>query len=260
MVAILGQPRSGKSFGNMMIGEMVDINGFTADNVAFIPQDYIDLIRKKKEGSYIVFDEPGAEWSNRRFMSVANILLNSTHITFGSRLINVGWAMPSLKNVDVTAERLVNYVFTTLLPPYPRGTAKLYESWMDSYEGTSGRKYLGTVFFFPPFKDNPEELKKYLQKKSEYQDKRYEEYYISFAEKAGKSTGAKLSKDETMEIAKSIADNPAKFVNKSSINEDLISMEMNISKPDAKNVKILAERLLRQKGIRLKDMIKRGEN
>ena len=162
---------------------------FGHNHVAFLPQEYLNQIRTKKAGCLILFDEPGAEWSARRFMSVSSQLLNATHITFGSKLINVAWAVPVLNMQDVMAQRLLNYLFT-MSARGPRGNARFYYHWVDSRIGKYGDTQIGWTHIEPPYYGRDEEMKEYAEMKKQYQDKSYEKYYKEFELSAKEKTSA----------------------------------------------------------------------
>jgi hypothetical protein len=256
MVAALGRPRSGKSMSLLTMGEMCDArHDFDTSHVAFYPQDYIYKISTFKRGCFVVFDEPGAEWSARRFMSIQNIMLGATHITFGSRLINVGWAVPVLKMQDVTAARLMNFFHIMQLPPHPVGTARFFRNWVDEYTGKTGRELLGYIAFAMPFQLHPEERKKYEQMKKDYQDKSYEEYYIRFAEQSkGRSASGKLSLEEMREIAKEIIKTPRKYIVAGKIRAELIQADHNLRQTEARQIKLMVEKYFADHHIDIREL------
>jgi hypothetical protein len=179
--AFLGEPRSSKSNDATVLGESVSQNAlFRAKDITFLPRDYIRSIIDAKPGDYRQFDEPGAEWGARAFMSVKNKMLNATHITFGSKLITVGWAVPVLTMEDKIGRQLINYVFVTRNTG-PKGITKFYQNWVNPYTGRTGRTGLGTCWWAKRFSDRPEEEKEYLEMKRQYQDEQYAKYYTDFA-------------------------------------------------------------------------------
>ena len=232
MTASAGPLRSGKSVSQQSLGEEADANGwqkeiqngvkvedipphllipqadggykvydpcFDHKHITFLPQDYLKAIRNARPGCYIIFDEPGAEWSARRFMSIKNQLLNSTHITFGSKLVNVGWAVPVLQFQDINSVRLVNYLFLMTLSK--RGSGRFYQNWVNPRTGKWGSEKKGWVHFYRPFQDRPEETKEYLEMKRQYQDSSYEKYYAEF-EKSDKSEKGVEDEEKKVDLDK----------------------------------------------------------
>ena len=59
MTCCVGEPRAGKTWAQIVLGENNDQNNrsdpghFGPDHIAFLPQDYIDKLRKFKKGCYI---------------------------------------------------------------------------------------------------------------------------------------------------------------------------------------------------------------
>lgn len=181
MIVSIGDPRSGKSEDEKAQGEEYSLNRpFKAKDITFLPTDYIQALMRGVAGDFVLFDEPGAEWGARNFMSVENKMLNATHITFGSKLVNVGWAVPVLKMQDVVSRMLVRYVLYHR-GDGPKGIAAFYRNWVNHYTGKTGRTRLGTIWFARAFQDRPEEAKEYDEMKQQYQDKSYERYYRDFA-------------------------------------------------------------------------------
>jgi hypothetical protein len=177
----LGEPRSSKSNDATVLGENVSQSGpFRAKDITFLPRDYIKSIITAQPGDYRQFDEPGAEWGARAFMSVKNKMLNATHITFGSKLIMVGWAVPVLTMEDKIGRQLINYAFVTRNTG-PKGITRFYQCWVNPYTGKTGRTGLGTIWWARRFQDRPEEEKEYLEMKKQYQDEQYAKYYLDFA-------------------------------------------------------------------------------
>jgi hypothetical protein len=183
MTVSLGPPRSGKTTSQIDIGWMAKSKKygiFNAKDVTFLPRDYVGALASGQPGEYKVFDEPGAEWNNRDFARVENKMLNATHITMGSKYINVGWAVPVLLLQDKVSRMLVNYTFK-FRGSGRKGMCRFYQNWVDAFTGKTGRTRLGGIHFAPAWQDNPEELKEYEEMKKHYQDTRYEHYIKEFA-------------------------------------------------------------------------------
>ena len=225
MTASLGYPRRGKSNSQFVVGESVDVNGcFGHTHITFLPGDYIKAIRDAKPGCYIVFDEPGAEWSARSFMSIANQMLNATHITFGSKLVNVGWAVPVMKMQDVNTMRLLTYFFW-MLPKGPKGIAKFYTAWVNAYTGKPGRTGEGKVQFGRAFQDKPEEAKEYNEMKQQYQDSSYERYYKEFQSQVEDDAKEGKKPKDLQELVQVALTDKTVLNSRGRIDRDLVSMK-----------------------------------
>ena len=197
MVVFIGPPRTGKTEDASTDGENCSQNRpFRARDINFLPYDYVGALKRGAVGDQVNFDEPGAEWGNRAFATASNKMLNATHVTFGSKLIFVDWAVPVLKMQDVQARMLVNFTFT-LRDTGPRGIARLAKNWVNGFTGKFGRTNLGSCWFAAAWQGRPEERKEYLEMKAQYQDSRYERYFNEFAK----------ADDEFKEKSKTSTDN-----------------------------------------------------
>lgn len=257
-VLAVGPPRRGKSYSLMTLGGQVDArHDFDHTHITFIPQDYLNKIKTMRKGEFVILDEPGAEYSARRFASLANQLMSATMITMGSRLVNVGLAVPSAKMIDINAIRLAAYSLKILKAPFPKGTAILSSHSTDEYTGKPYRYRLGIASFAIPFQDNPDELKHYEEMKRQYQDDRYDEYWQRFEDEA---TGRdekekKLGPQELSEIGKRVADKPLRYSitdkkGNSKLAPLLIAKGENIKEADAKKVVVFVEKFLQDRGLR----------
>lgn len=224
---------------------------FDHKHVSFLPQDYLKAIRTSSPGEYILFDEPGAEASARRFMTIKNQLLNRTIITFRSLKIGTGWAVPILNLQDITANRLVNFLF--IMSPNEPGSARFYSSWTNPRTAQTGATQYGWTHFMPPFQDRPEEMKEYLEMKYQYQSSSYDKYYKEFETMEKKESGEDDEEEEINlnEIVKKVlADivtyrTPKGLVNKSMVR--VMFPELKNYQADA--VKALVERDLTQQRV-----------
>jgi hypothetical protein len=181
MTAFVGPPRSGKSDESSADGENSSQNKpFRARDITFLPQDYMRALGRSTVGDQVNFDEPGAEYGNRSFATVSNKMLNATHVTFGSKLISVDWAVPVLKMQDLQSRMLVNFVFM-LKDSGMRGFSKLNKNWVNGYTGKAGRTGLGYCWWAQAWAGRPEEKKEYVEMKDQYQDSRNEKHYKEFS-------------------------------------------------------------------------------
>lgn len=214
MFAATGRVRSGKSNTVTCIGEEMSLNRpLRARDITFWPPDYIADLQRKSFGDFAQFDEPAAEWNNRDFMSAKNKMLNATHVIFGSIGITVGWALPSLGNIDKGARELVTYIFE-MNGRGNRGRARFYETWMNRFSGKVGRKRLGSIWFGRAWQGRPEEAKEYGEIKRQYQDEHFSKSLHEFAEDDDQyqDKAAELSKKKD-EAVKAILGNLTSYTN-----------------------------------------------
>ena len=231
---------------------------FDHKHVTFLPQHYLHSIRHGKPGEYLLYDEPGAESSARRFMTIRNQLLNKTIITFRSLKISTGWAVPILNLQDITANRLVNYLF--VMSPNEPGSARFYSSWTNPRTAQTGALQIGWVHFSPPFQDRPEELKEYLELKKQYQDSSYDKYYKEFEQMEKKESGEEEEEEKVdiEAIVKEILASPDDYKTpKGLISEEMVKFyheDKGLKVHDVKVIKTLVEREMRKN--RLTDLNK----
>lgn len=239
MCAWIGDLGSGKSTSNSTTGENVTVTGeFRARDISFLPMDYIYAINHATAGQYKQFDEPGAEWGARNFMTVENKMLNATHITFRSKQINVGWSVPVLKMQDITSRMLIKYVFT-MRETGPKGMSRFYKNWVDHYSGKTGRTRLGTIWFAKAWQDRPEEEKEYLEMKRQYQDSSYEKYYKEFAKMDDENKDkVKEAQDAVDKAIAAVTKNPTAYLNsKGKVDRDYLRREFReLTTADARYV------------------------
>lgn len=236
MLVYIGDPRSGKSNSASLTGEEMSLNRpFSAKDIAFLPQDYIHRLSVGTPGDYVEFDETAAEYSNRDAMTRRNKMLNATHVTFGSKYITVGWALPVLQMQDAQSRMLVRYVFEHA-GEGPRGRGvRFYQNWVDHWSGKTGRTYKGLVWFAKAWIGRPEEAKEYREMKAQYQDASYSKYVREF-EKTDDAFADKAN-EMNSNIAKAVAEipkNPMPYTNsRGRIDRRYIKREFHLTDDDA---------------------------
>lgn len=251
MTVFLGPPRSGKTNAASVDGENCSVSrAYKAKDITFLPQDYLHSISQAAAGDQKQFDEPGAEWGSRQFMSIENKMLNATHVTFGSKLINVDWAVPVLRMQDVQARMLINYVFT-FRDTGPRGIAKFAKNWVDAYTGKTGRTNLGLCYWAEAWQERPEELKEYLEMKIQYQDSSYARYYREFAKGEDEF---KEKADESNDAIKAVIDKISKdsmpyLTSRGLVAPESFRREFHLTHMDAKEVARQVNAILRNRAL-----------
>lgn len=214
MMAATGDPRSGKSNTISCIGEECSVSHpFKAKDVTLEPLVYMHALANGRPGDFVQFDEPAAEYNNRDFATAKNKMLNATHVTFGSKYINVGWALPVFQTTDLGARMLCKLVFE-----HPgegrRGIVWFYKNWVNHYTGKTGRTKQGSILFGKAWQDRPEEEKEYLEIKRNYQDKKYAGIIRDFA--ASDDLFKSKAEDRTTRIKAAVAEvlkNPTRYYN-----------------------------------------------
>lgn len=99
---------SGKSYSALSFADMIDPE-FTAENIAFTPIEFMQLIRSDriKKGSVIVYDEVGARgMSAREWYSATNKMINVVLQLFRHKNLIVLFTVPNIGFIDKNARKL----------------------------------------------------------------------------------------------------------------------------------------------------------
>lgn len=98
---IWGPPGSGKSEDGLSLGEML-CPTFTIKNVVFGVQDFFNRITAPdiRQGDFILFEEVGAEISNREYYTQKNILMGKIMQIIRTKNLIVGYTAPKLEMAD----------------------------------------------------------------------------------------------------------------------------------------------------------------
>lgn len=107
MCCITGPTGSGKTYSALSFAEKWDDN-FTANNIVFTPQEFIDLLNSNtlKKGSVIIADEFGVSMNSRNWQSVSNQVINYVLQTFRSKNYIVLFTSPDFSFIDTAARKL----------------------------------------------------------------------------------------------------------------------------------------------------------
>jgi len=190
ILTIVGETGSGKSYGALRLGEMLD-KEFSIARVCFTPFEFLKLIddhlkgiKKLPAGSVIIVDEAGVQYSARSWQSFHNKVLGLLSQSFRSLNWIVIFTLPSLGWFEKQARQLTHFVLIADHIDYSRNMAyfKLIEMTTNPITGEiqphypMKRKPSGELEItkFVTFKKPSEALNEaYEQKKLEWQTKRY---------------------------------------------------------------------------------------
>jgi len=190
ILTIVGETGSGKSYGGLRLGEMLD-KDFSIDRVCFTPYEFLKLIddhlkgvRKLPAGSVILVDEAGVQYSARAWQSFHNKVLGLLSQSFRSLNWIVIFTLPSLGWFEKQARQLTHFVLIADHIDYRKNMAyfKLIEMSTNPISGEIQphyplkRKASGELEItkFVTFKKPSDALSDaYEQKKLEWQTKRY---------------------------------------------------------------------------------------
>jgi len=106
---VLGEPGSGKSWACLRMAELLDLNGFTSDKIAFTERQFLELVMNSKKGDCIVYEEVGVNISNRTWW--LNKGQNSLVQTMRHKNLFVILNCPNQDFVDNQIRKLVHYSF-----------------------------------------------------------------------------------------------------------------------------------------------------
>jgi hypothetical protein len=240
-VAFLGEPRVGKSYGGMQICSKVDPRFDVRTSLSFQPSAFINQIQNLPERAACEYDEPGATFAARDFMTKLNRMMGFVIQTFGSKLIVVVWCLPMLPLMDLTGRNLLNYSVWMR----DRGYGWVYKHNVNVHTGKPYKHHVMTVKFKMPFEDRPEQLVEYERMKRDFQDKNYRA--IEGSMRADEEEA--LTKYELLDpkaIAEKVAKAPDEFFNeKGDVDAGLICALLGVPYQKA----WLAKKLLKQSGI-----------
>lgn len=252
LAIICGETGSGKSYSAISLASKIG-----RVHIVFTPVQFLKLINSNSlsKGDVIVFDEAGVGMSSREWYSVQNKLLGSVLQTF--RILNCGviFTTPNLSFIDVQARKLFhNYMETSYLD------FDKEEAYLKVYDIDVNSRYDKVYFKMPRFYDGDRRIKmEYLVMDKpkpnliEYYENRKKSYTIQLNKKALEElTGTKESKKkkevDLKAISKKVIKNKSRFVKEYNqrkyVDPELLRHEFNLTKPQAKYVKVEAENKL----------------
>lgn len=125
ILIIVGDPRTGKSWDSLSLGECVSPR-FSATNVFFTASDIIRALKEPEllpngtknpffleKGDVVVFDEGGVEANARLWYKKAQIFLMEIFQTFGERNLLLIITTPDIKFVDAQGRKLAKWIWKT---------------------------------------------------------------------------------------------------------------------------------------------------
>lgn len=96
---INGERGAGKSNFALELAGWLDRDNFTLDNIAFLPEDILNVSSKLKRYSVIIIDEAGESYSNLDFLTQIQRALHKAMI--GNRSQNLHWLWIAPRFADV---------------------------------------------------------------------------------------------------------------------------------------------------------------
>jgi hypothetical protein len=227
----------------MRTSELTDThNDFSArSHISFQPSRFMDHIQQLPEGCVATYDEPGATFGHRDYMTKLNRMMSFTIQTFGSRLISTVWCLPMLPLMDLVGRNLLNYSVWMR----DRGYGWVYKHNVNVHTGKPYKKLIMTIRFKKPFQDKPKELVEYEKMKKEFQDVNYEAMRGSMKNEEDDMASRMRMQDPNI-LADTIEKNPEEFVNeKGAIDAGLISAFLGVPYQKA----WIAKKILAKRGL-----------
>jgi len=253
MAALVGPEGSGKSWTSLKIAELIDPT-FDADRVMFDPHEFMTQLTAWKDagetrGKMIVVDEAGVGIGSRSWYDKDQIQLNKVLQVIRSENMGMLFTLPRLSELDSqTRGRLRamikmddmkpgKYADVNYLRWFPARDerSKVYRKYPIVSDGGKTKK-VRRLRFGPP---SPELVEAYEARKDAFQTKLYED------------TTDQIGDDEDKNPLKDIADQIidgsldeyiSEYNNKEYVDKDLIAVDYDLSRGDAKKVKKVLER------------------
>lgn len=119
IIVIVGEKRSGKSYGAIKIAEKLDPNFDVDKQVFFEPRPFVEFMQTKTD-SVCILDEISVNYNTRVWFDVQVKIFNQILTTQGFRKNIILMTLPTLHHLDKQALDLCHFLFTTLRVPYMR--------------------------------------------------------------------------------------------------------------------------------------------
>jgi hypothetical protein len=253
MAALVGPEGSGKSWTALKIAEVIDPS-FDADRVMFDPHTFMEQLTEWKDagetrGKMIVVDEAGVGIGSRSWYDKDQIQLNKVLQVIRSENMGMLFTLPRLSELDSqTRGRLRAMIKMDDMKPGKYADVK-YLRWFPARDERSKvyRKYpivgkgsrakkVRRLRFGPP---SEELVEGYESRKDAFQTK----LYADTTDQISDDEDANPLKDIANEIIEdSIDEYISEYNNKEYVDKDLIAVDYDLSRGDAKKVKKLLER------------------
>lgn len=242
--AVVGPTGSGKSYSGLRLCEQVD-SDFNIDQVAFTPQEFMDLLNsgKLKRGSAILFDEAGVAINSRNFQTKTNKCLNFIAQTFRSNNYCVVYSMPDFGFLDAAIRKLCHCLLETKKIDYEREVV-----WLKPLMVENNARYGRVYLKYPRIRDkgNPRTVtavtKMYFHKPTDGLIEAYEAKKAQYnkdlqadvqASLRGKDSPSTSREEKAMEEMRTIyeavrADEKRYMTSSGALNEGAVTMDYGI--------------------------------
>ncbi|MBU1613661.1 hypothetical protein KKC87_04540 [Patescibacteria group bacterium] len=113
IIIIVGEKRSGKSYGAIKMAELINPNFDAEKQVFFHPKDFVRFMQTAQD-DVCILDEASVYMSNRDWYDVQNKIMNQILMTQGFRRNVIIMTFPTLSHLDKQALDFCHYIITTL--------------------------------------------------------------------------------------------------------------------------------------------------
>jgi len=253
MAALVGPEGSGKSWTSLKIAELIDPT-FDADRVMFDPHTFMEQLTEWKDagetrGKMIVVDEAGVGIGSRSWYDKDQIQLNKVLQVIRSENMGMLFTLPRLSELDSqTRGRLRamiemdgmnpgKYADVKYLRWFPARDerSKVYRKYPIVGDGNAMRK-VRRLRFGPP---SEELIKGYEARKDTFQAELYAETTDQIGEEDDTNPLKQIA-DDILEDG--LSEYVSEYNNKEFVDKDLIAVDYDLSRGDAKKVKKVLER------------------
>jgi len=241
MAVLVGPEGSGKSYTALKIAEFVDPT-FSAERVMFDPADFLEQLQEWKaagetKGKMVVVDEAGVGIGTRSWYEKDQIKLNKVLQVIRDENMGIIFTVPSLKDLDSQARRRLRAYCEMVHLQEGKYADMKFLRWLPKRDDKNNK--IRRLRFAPP---TPELSRAYNQRKAAFQSKLYDEAESEFR-------GDDEQSMSVTEIAEEIVANGVEeYISIHSTNKteyvdaELIEVDYEISRRDAKKVKKLVQR------------------
>ena len=260
LAVIVGRTGSGKSWSALSLAHLIDPT-FTAKRVAYSFDDFMRLITsdeivESSKGKAVVWDEAGVGIDNRKWASKVNILTNTILQTFRHENLAVIFTVPDPSFVDSKTRMLFHHIIET--KSILRKEKKVKTRWYEIHRNISRDKSLayhprvmvgGRVFKIRDIlipKAPASLIREYIKTSKEFKVSLKEDAKVELREV--RTRARRLTAKEFNNILKEIMKQDiSKYATikrgKYFFSDELIRFNFNVSRTDAKKLKLELERI-----------------
>lgn len=230
LLAIVGEPGSGKSWSGVYLANCLDRDSknnsrFTIDRIVFSAKDFINLVKSDlPKGSWIMWEETGVGINSRLFFEHTNIIISYITQTFRYKNYGVIYTVPDLGYVDKQVRKLFHTAIK--IDGSSEEEEVSFGKWYNLKTSMFGKTYFPQprimtkrgieIYTGVEFPMAPKKLlDSYEEKKKVTTDSWYENYSkrLEELETTNKFSGKRLSSIDLKSMYDKVLEDPKKFLN-----------------------------------------------